>query len=317
MKQIRRIGVLGPSGFVGTATLEAARQAHYDVAPISVRIHPLASSAQASSVTSLYPSLYHHLVDRFHGLDAVINAAGVAAPSRRENPHMWATNVHLPELALAAAQSAGIRRFVHVSSAAVQGRREPLDESLNWEPFSPYSRAKAEAERRVIDRALAGPLALVVYRATSIHGIHNPTTQRLARLARANLIPVSKQGHITLPVSLVDNLAAGLLYSATSPDVSGVILHPDEGITVRALWRFFNENARLINLPSPLARTVVRSLRSLVGDHRGAQASLRRVEVLLFGQATAAQKLQDHNFRPPIGTHGWMSLGQSMNGSPH
>lgn len=309
---MKRLGLLGPSGFVGSATLTAAQEAGHHVVPISVRMHASDSSGRSHHMRDLYPELYQILLERFDGLDAVINAAGIAQPSRADDPDMRAANALFPQLALEAAHTAGVRRFVHVSSAAVQGRRDPLDETLTWAPFSPYSRAKAEAERRLIDQALAGNVALIVYRATSVQGRGSTTTEQFARLASGSIIPVTYRGRTALPVSLIYNLAAGLLFAATNPRPTGVVLQPDEGITAATLWRIFNEQARLINIPSPLVSSALRLVRPFVYWHPGANAAIRRAELLLLGQGTQAYKLEGCDFRLPVGIDGWKALARSV-----
>jgi dihydroflavonol-4-reductase len=96
------------------------------------------------------------------GCDGLVHAAASRALWRRRDLEQRATNVEGTARLLRAAQAAGVRRLVHVSSAAAVGcTREPaaLDESFDWNAGSigiGYVASKKEAEERALAAAWAG-----------------------------------------------------------------------------------------------------------------------------------------------------------------
>ena len=86
------------------------------------------------------------LAAAFAGVQVVVNAAGLATPGGTDSPALRGANALLPLVVADAADAAGVQRFVHLSSAAVQGHRPFLDESSHVQPFSAYSRSKALGE---------------------------------------------------------------------------------------------------------------------------------------------------------------------------
>src|SRR5262249_40598351 len=73
---------------------------------------------------------------------------------------------------LDASRRAGVRRFVHVSSAEVYGRPEtsPVSEGHRLEARSPYAAAKLGAEAMVGAHRPGGDLETVVLRPFSVYG---------------------------------------------------------------------------------------------------------------------------------------------------
>ena len=79
-------------------------------------------------------------------MDVLINAAGNPDASSQDEDGLYGANALLPALLLRAARAAGVRRFVHVSSAVVQNDKAVLDASEDLRPFSPYSASKVMGE---------------------------------------------------------------------------------------------------------------------------------------------------------------------------
>ena len=98
---------------------------------------------------------FQRLVDSLRG-DVAINAAGLAAPASGDAAGLRGANAVWPAVMSLACREAAVPRLVHLSSAAVQGRREPLDESTEHEPFSRYTRSKAEGEDALLRLGEAG-----------------------------------------------------------------------------------------------------------------------------------------------------------------
>ncbi len=98
------------------------------------------------------------------GCMAVIHAAGYFrfwGPRER----YWGVNVEGTRNVVRAAQEAGVRRFVHISTVAVVGQPRPgtvIDETYPCRPVDEYQRTKWEGERIVREAADEGLPALIL-----------------------------------------------------------------------------------------------------------------------------------------------------------
>lgn len=311
------IAVVGASGFVGSAIVEHCRAAGVPVAGVSApRI--LAASGRGTVPTSAARwrasrgRAFEALCLTLAPYDVVINAAGLARPDAPDDPVLFGANAVLPTVVAQAAASAGVRRLVHVSTAAVQGRMEPLDETSRLCPLSPYAVSKAEGERALLEGGADGssgpPPEVVVYRPTSIHAAARAVTRELARTTRVlPMVPVAGRGDRPVPVALVENVAAGVLFAASMPAPPSIVLHPWEGLTTRRLLELFGAR-RIVALPSQPVEVALELLSRAAVGWPAVSARGRRLELVLQGQGVDAQALTAAGFRLPLGEEGWKEL---------
>lgn len=281
----RTWAVLGSTGFIGSAVCAGLRPAGITVRAVSAP--RLESAAQdAAGVLAEAAALAQVRADlaaAFAGADVVVNAAGLATPGDPDSPALRGANSLLPLVIAQAADDAGVRRFVHLSSAAVQGHRPFLDESSHLEPFSAYSRSKALGERVLAEHT--GTCSTVTIRATSVQGPDRPTTAKLARLAASPLASVAGRGTAPSPVSSVDSLVqfvrtVGLYHG----EVPAVVLQPWENATVAGVLEAAG-GRKPLRLPAPLCRGALWAgylVSSLAGERL--HGPLRRLELMWFGQ---------------------------------
>src|SRR5699024_8470438 len=109
------------------------------------RLSPVAPGQIGASLTPL-AAVISELAVQLQGCHAVVNAAGRAEPGSDDVAGLLAANGVLPALLARSAERGGVPRLIHISSAAVQGRRRVLDSSTELRPFSPYSYSKAVGE---------------------------------------------------------------------------------------------------------------------------------------------------------------------------
>jgi nucleoside-diphosphate-sugar epimerase len=305
-----RVATIGASGFIGSNVMRFGLDRGVDM--VTVEGPRLTAQGDELGDEFIRNWAQHHrkeferLVEALAGVDVVINAAGLAQPGCRDLRKLRAVNTVLPAVIASACRQASVRRLVHISTAAVQGRLDPLDESPRQSPFTPYSRSKADAERWLFDTDDA-PGELVVYRATSVQGGDRHTTRQLARVAAAPFAPICGDGSQPLPVALVENVAAGVVFSATSPAVVPIILQPWEGLTTRRLLELFGSR-RLVSLPESPIRWGLRMLHKPTSLLPRLSASMRTVELLLQGQRIEASSLGAAGFVAPAGEAGWCAL---------
>lgn len=312
-----KIALVGHSGFIGSEIARALRTTYelVDVKGLHVSGSALAGLGSKESVEAWLGREKEGttaLLEQLDGCEVVINAAGLARPDSPETGALFDANVVLPGVISRLAAEAGVRRLVHISSAAVQGRRDPLDESETVDPHTPYARSKAAGERLLLKRRSPGPPELVVYRPTSVQGASRGVTRQLIRVASLPVVPMVGNGSRPVPLALVENVAAGVAMVTTAPNVSGVILQPWEGVTIRRLWELLGNDPRLVRIPRSVARVAVGGTR-IVGRWVPRIGALgRRVELLAYGQCQEATVLARLGFSPPLGMDSYRELADRI-----
>ena len=280
--------VVGATGFVGSALVERLRAEAVEVRTVRAPRLLLPGSvstpdeiaAQAQSSDALDP-VKRHLV----GADVVINAAGLATPGAPPSPELYGANALLPALLLRAADEASVSRVIHLSSAAVQGHRPVLDETLDAQPFSPYSRSKALGERAFFRVRTDEDTDAVVIRATSVQGAGRPTTESLKRISRSALASVAGDGTQPTVVSSIDGLVDFVVDVGRSTDPIGpIMLQPWEGLSTADVLRAArgSDPRRLPRWLCMLALRSARVVGRVVPEVAGIE---RRVALMWFGQA--------------------------------
>lgn len=289
----RRWVVVGGSGFVGRAVVQAAAAAGLDVRAVPAprlladpgsTAEQLVQQATQALVDPAAPAVAA-LVEALRGADVLVVAAGLAEPGAPASPELVGANALVPAVVVLAAARAGVPRLVHLSSAAVQGERAVLDSSDQVDPRTPYAASKALGEAVVARLRPQVQATLVVARATSVQGEGRATTASLTRFARSRLASVAGRGEDPVPVTSTDGLGAWVLDLGTRADPPASALQPGEGWTTASLLRELGGREPL-HLPVPLARAAVAggyALSRVLGG-RG-RAAVRRVELVWFGQS--------------------------------
>jgi UDP-glucose 4-epimerase len=299
------VGVLGASGFIGAAVVHALEQRGVVV----IRVKAPRLSSAAHNPGQLRAELQHPLVigeiealkDDLSDCSVVINAAGLATATAGGHDALVGADALLPGVVARATPRRA--RLVHVSSAAAQGRREVLDESLETEPFSPYSAAKAWGE--ILVRERAGET--VCFRPTSVHGRDRRVTRTLVHALRSPGASVAGVGDRPTPQVLVANVGDAIAFVATTPEEPPpVVLQPWEGLTTAGLVRLLGAREPW-HVPEGLARATVASAYR-VGRGSGAAVGLaRRLELMWFGQRQVPGWLATR-WSSPCGQEAWKEL---------
>ena len=310
-----KIAVAGCSGFIGSRVLACgrARGLHVDAitSPRFAAQEVNQVAVAAADWEGANRELFEELSRSLTGFETVVNAVGMARPGSSDSRSLHAANALQPAVLADACRRAGVRRLVHVSTAAVQGRIDPLDETPSHAPFSPYTRSKAAGERHLLEAFHGGSPEMVVYRPASVLAPERTTTRLVSRVAAAPVVAVVDGGRRPLPVALVENVAAGILFAATAPSCPPIVLQPDEGITTRGLFELFGAR-RFVSLPASLAALGLGALRRSSALVTPLTTAARGLELLFIGQRLAPSSLTAAGFVPTAGPEAWESLAEGV-----
>ncbi len=241
------IAITGGTGFVGARTIDAALAAGHGVRALTRR-----AQFERPGVTWISGDLADP-ADLCMGADAVIHIAGVV--NARDRAGFAAGNVAGTETVLAAATTAGVARFVHVSSLAA---REPGLSDYGW------SKAGAEAAVAASDRAWT------MIRPPAVYGPGDMEMREIFRMAKLGVALLPPPGRMS--VIHVDDLARLLVASAAAPGERAIYEVEDAtgGMThdafARAIGDAVGRKVTAVALPRALLAGAARLDRLLRGD---------------------------------------------------
>lgn len=278
-----RVLVTGANGFVGRAVCaEFLKRGIAVQAGVRDRSASVAAGAEPYPIGDLAQKVDHDL----RGIDAVVHLAGIAHELRGQNAEAVyrAVNCDATERLAREAASAGVRRFLFVSSIKVNGESTPIDrpfrESDTPAPHDRYARSKWAAEQALARVSTETGLEIVVIRPPLVYGPG-------VRGNFGRLIDLVKSG-LPLPLAsirnrrsliYVGNLADVLALSIAAPQAKGrtFLVSDDEDMStpelVRRLAAGLGRKARLFPFPPPLLPAKL--VQSLVVGAGVAQATLR------------------------------------------
>jgi 2-alkyl-3-oxoalkanoate reductase len=275
----RRAVVTGAAGFLGRAFATALREQGWHVTGVDVQPGP---GVRAGDVTR--PDGF---ADALDGAALVVHTAARVAEHGRPEAFRR-TNVDGTVALLRAAEAAGVRRFLHLSSIVVLGRDFP-DGAGEDEPVrptgNPYTDTKIAAEHAALRVAASGRLAVTVVRPGDVYGPGSvPWTLRPVQMLRAGQLALLDGGRGVLSPVYVDDVVAGALAAAGSDAGVGEVFHLTGGVGVGTA-EFFGHYARLTgrrlrSVPAPLVRAALRPLDLVERAGRTPPLSSRTLEYL-------------------------------------
>lgn len=295
--------VVGASGFVGSAVIGELSEVNPNVrglrAPRLIWDEPV--SPTLASIEAKYRTEIEQLTRELKNTEVLINAAGLAKPDSQDDSSLIGANAILPVVLHISAQRAKVRRFIHLSSAAVQGDVDKLDETARTAPTSPYASSKALAEKLLLelDAQSRSELETAIVRATSVQGEGRGTTRQLARYASSPFAVVAAPGNQPTVVSTSEQLARFVLFlSQFSGTLPQIVLQPNEGLSVRDVIHKYGGREPCI-VPASFLRIVVNG--AYIAERvltRRRTGLVRRIEVAWFGQNQEPGWADDVGYRP-------------------
>ena len=259
----RRALVTGATGFVGTALCDALRQQNWDVrralrtghAPASVEDSIVGDIGRVADWSAALRDVdvVVHLAARTHVIRDT--AAEPRAEYRRLNVEGTRTLAH-------AAQTAGVRRFIFLSSIKVNGEAttvRPFTENDTPQPEDAYGISKWEAELAL--RAAAASMETVVLRPPLLYGpgVKGNFLRLMRAIERGVPLPLGSI-HNRRSVLSLGNLVDAMIVCLDHPAAAGqtYLLADDENPStselVRAIAAALHKRARLVAFPPQLLR---------------------------------------------------------------
>lgn len=276
-----QVAITGATGFVGSATLDAALHRAFGVRALTRSEQKLRDRVDWVRGTLDDSAALAQLVER---CEAVIHIAGL---TNTPNPGRFeAANVTGTANMIAAAKDAGVERFVFVSSLSA---REP--------DLSAYGASKAKAERLVQESGLDW----TIVRPPGVYGPGDRDYLDLFKAAKLGVVPVPRQGRSSL--IHVEDLARLLVALAPANPVTRHQTY--EPWDDNAFGYDHSELAKLIGeavgnpnaFPVPLPAGVMRLAAQIDGAIRGPKAKLTADRV---GYMTHPDWVCDMKKAPPL-----------------
>jgi nucleoside-diphosphate-sugar epimerase/choline dehydrogenase-like flavoprotein len=231
--------VTGAPGWLGTRLVETLVHGSADVPafanprPVRCLVRPTDDATAFGPWTTTVDLVAGDLTDAASLRDFCRNAAGATLfhvaglihPARFTRD-FERVNVEGTRNVLAAAEEAGVRRVVIVSSNSPIGCNPAaghlFDERSPYNPSMGYGRSKARMEAIVHEVQRRGRMETVIIRPPWFYGPHQPPRQTLFfTMIRDGGFPVLGDGTQQRSMAYVDNICQGLLRAAASPAANG------------------------------------------------------------------------------------------------
>jgi nucleoside-diphosphate-sugar epimerase len=266
--------VTGGSGFVGRALIARLAEQHKPVRTIT---------RQRDGVKGLPPGAAQVLAADLHdeaalgaaleGVRTVVHLAGAVQGSPAQ---LQATNHQAAAALAAAARRAGVRWFVHLSSAGVYGDVPHAAASREDDALfarTPYEVSKLAGERAVVAALAGGPVGHVVLRPAGIYGGTRAATQQFVRQVASRRWWFSAPPTVIVHPTYIDDVVQAVLACLERPELDGEVFNVageralplDEW--AQAVADALGQPLRRLALPhwavAPPARMLVASARAL------------------------------------------------------
>jgi GlcNAc-P-P-Und epimerase len=206
------IGVIGGSGFIGSALVRALRQSGHEVRIIDRRRSRTYPDAWVEADVRDRAKL----IAAVAGCTTLYNLAAEHRDDVRPASLYRETNVVGAEHVGAAAEAHGIERIIFTSTAAVYGTPAgEVDESAPLRPFNDYGRTKLEAEQVFRAWASRGSgRSLTILRPTVVFGPDNRGNvyTLLSQVARGRAVVIG-DGRNVKSMAYVENVAEVLVHA--------------------------------------------------------------------------------------------------------
>lgn len=237
-----RVLITGSAGFIGRAVAEHLRDAGVAVIGVDRQTGSMPEGITAVAGDTTAPEAWAEHLD---GVDVVIHTAAVVS-NVAPLAQAWEVNVAGTARTLAAAQRAGVGRFVHLSSIAAYGFEFP-DGVDEWFPTRvngySYVDTKVNGEAVVLAAHAAGGIETVTVRPGDVYGPGSrPWVLLPLEIISAGQAILPRGGEGVFSPAYIDNVVDGIVLAAVHPDAAGRIYNVTDGMPV-SCGAYFGELA--------------------------------------------------------------------------
>jgi nucleoside-diphosphate-sugar epimerase len=303
-----RVAVTGASGFVGSLLVPYLIKSGFEVLPLfRAKEGADVSNAQLVDYRNL-AALKMQLI----GVDVIIHLAGLA--HQNEDAYSYddylQANQEITNILAEAAKSVDVKRFIFISSIAVNGdntnARKPFSEIDDPNPSTFYGRSKLAAESSAIEVLKNSNTDFVIFRPPLIYGGSCPGNFRslLHLCLRFRILPFQSFKNRRAMI-FIENFMAAVVHSINQKNAANqiFIISDDEALTlgelINALMKEFH-GSLCINM-----YFFVRILEFLA-RLTGKQGQWRKFSSNLEVDASKFRKMT--NWRPPFNAYEGLSL---------
>lgn len=249
-----KVLVTGGSGFIGSHLVDSQLADGNNVLSLDLHSDRLAHVADSPNLEIITGDITEAQIvkDVMEDIEVVYHLASAHLDVSLSSEHYHRVNVDGTINLLKAAQSAGVRRFVHCSSVGVMGdiNHLPADETYSCNPTNIYEQTKLAGERAALKYSRELGLSVVVVRPAWVYGPRCPRTQKLIRAIGKGRFPIFGDGqNLRHPIYITDCIR-GLKLCAEVEQISGevYIIAGNEPVTIEELTKAIAET---LNVSSP------------------------------------------------------------------
>lgn len=242
-----QIFVTGATGFIGAHFVECALEAGHSVIGLYRSASPR-HKAVADHLRKLGAVLHrgdvlepHSFSEAIRGADCACHFAAAFRESNADETYFERMNVEGTANVLRAAAQAGVRRFIHCSTAGIHGQRAKalIDERTPVQPWNGYERSKVASEIQVRQLSSEHQMEFVILRPTAVYG---PRDERLVKLFRSvakGRFPLFGRGDGHRHMVYVTDVAQAFLRACTVQEAANreFIVAGPEAVTLREMLR--------------------------------------------------------------------------------
>lgn len=186
------------------------------------------------------------------GCDTVYHVAAQMLKEGLPRAHYVRANVDTTRNMVDAAVAAGVKRFVHVSTAGVYGRlKKPVDETSSLSPSSAYRETKALSEQICLEAHAKSGFPVVIARLSPVIGPHSNNFLGLSRALSKGQFRAIGDGSNLDHITPVTDIAKGINLCGEVPDIEGNI-YLIAGDTVSTTHEILKRFTEALGAPAPV-----------------------------------------------------------------
>lgn len=216
-----RIGVTGATGFTGGALAKQLVTDGHEVVCFARDLDRLPAEVRPGAIIASIEE--DGWAERFvAGLDCVIHVAAMFRDIGNTD-EFERVNVGMTKSLLDAAERAGVKRFVYVSTIGVHGSvpEVPADENAPFSPQDDYQRTKLKAEMMCRERGESGTIEVAIIRPCAIYGPGDLRMLKMFKMIRSGTFFTAGNFDAYFHPVYIDDLVQGITLAALKPEASG------------------------------------------------------------------------------------------------